>query len=123
MASRYIAKKKLLTAQSLGAAFFSPETKVENLTGIAWKVACVGVSDNVGTFYFQVRDLDEVKNEFGGWVDIAFAPVPTLADAAANFYCGVTKINATQARLGFTPGGGTPDGTCEVWVHASSAGN
>jgi hypothetical protein len=122
MANKSIAKKRLSTAQSLAASFFSEATNVENLDSIAWTVATASVTDNTGTFSFQVRDKDQTTNEFSDWIDIAFSPVPTLTSTNTTLYLFATAIEASEARLKFVAAGGTPDGTAQIWVKASRRG-
>jgi uncharacterized membrane protein len=122
MANKSVAKKRLATAQSLASAFQTEVTNVENLDTIAWTVATSSVTANSGTFAFQIRMKDATTNQTGTWIDLAFDPVPTLAGANATFNCFATQIEASEARLVFTPGGGSPNGTAEIWVKASRRG-
>ena len=122
MASKGFARKRLATAQSLATSFFSEATNVDNLDKIAWTVSTSGVTDNTGTFSFQVRDKDTTTNEFGDWIDIDFTPVPSLSDANTTMYLFATEIEASEARLKFVAAGVTPNGTAQIWVKSSRNG-
>jgi len=122
MANKNFARKRLATAQSLAANFQTEATNIDNLDKIAWTVSTAGITDNTGTFSFQVRDRDAVSNQTGDWIDCAFDPVPTLADANTTLYMIATEIEASEARLVFAAAGGTPDGTAQIWVKASRKG-
>jgi len=121
MASKYTALKRLATAQSLAADFTTAATNVQDLDVISWKIATASITDNTGTFTFQVRDKDSTSNQFGDWVDLDFSPAATLADANTTLYCEA-KIRAVEARLKFTAAGGTPNGTAQIWVNAARLG-
>lgn len=122
MANKSIAKKRLATAQSLASSFTSEATNVENLDSIAWAVSTASVTDNTGTFSFQIRDKDQTTNEFGDWIDISFDPIPTLTSTNTTLYLFASQIEASEARLKFVAAGGTPNGTAQIWVKASRKG-
>lgn len=121
MASKYVALKRLATAQSLAASFQSEATNIKDMDVIAWKISTSGITDNTGTFTAQVRDKDPVTNQFGDWITLDFTPAATLADADTTLYCEAT-VRAVEARLAFVPAGGTPNGTAQIWVNAARTG-
>lgn len=107
MASKYVFKKQLLTAQSLAADFQSAVSNIENCDKVSWSVIVSSISNNTGTFSAQVRMKDEVNNLTSSWIDIDFSPTPTLADADAQLTCLLTETCWTEARLAFTAAGVT----------------
>ncbi len=122
MANKNVAKKLLSANQSLAANFTTEPTNIENLDSIAWTISTSGVTDNGGSFSAQVRMKDAERNLVGDWIDIAFSPVPTLANVDTTIYCLATQLEATEARLKFVAVGTVPDGTAQIWVKSSRRG-
>jgi hypothetical protein len=110
---------KLVNAQSLAASFQSAAVTLATATHIGFNIDTASVTDNTGTFGVQHRIYKD-SNTYSEWADLTLSATPTLADADATMLLDIT-VPPGQVRLTFTAAGGTPDGTCTVWISGEQA--
>lgn len=123
MARKNIAVKKILTAQDLSADFQSIVTNVDYLDNVGVIIKTSGVSDNTGSFGIQVRIKNTQDDQnYSDWSDLTLNPVPTLADTDTDFNINLKQVPFSELRVVFAVAGGTPDGTCDVWLMAKQVG-
>lgn len=106
--------KRIATSQSLAANFQTSALEIEMVDNVAVLIDCNSVTDNTGTFAVQLR-IRENENLVSDWVSLTLDSVPTLSNAAAEFFINLNQLPPCELRVSFTAAGGTPDGTCEIW--------
>lgn len=112
---------KLLTDQALDADFASEVVNIRTIDNVAVVMQCDDVTDNVGTFQIEWRAFKE-PNHYSEWIELDLSGEPTLADADDLIMINLNQLPPGQIRVTFTSLGGTPDGTCTVWVTGCSVG-
>lgn len=110
--------KKLADGQSLEASFNSEVFDIKTVDNIGINISASSVTDNTGTFEIEWRVYKDA-NEFSDWAELTLSSTPTLADAAATFAVILNQLPPGQIRVKFTAAGGTPDGTCDIWISAN----
>lgn len=96
---------------------------VFTLDNVGVNVSTSGVTTNTGTFSVQHRiKKDDNPGNQSAWATLTLSSVPTLANADTTFLIDLNQVPPGELRLVFTPGGGTPNGTCDVWVSGCSLG-
>lgn len=121
MSRKSVKTKRLLNDQSLAADFSTDWINISYLDNVGFLVNCNSVTDNTGTFAVEVMCEDSNGNESEA-VALTLSATPTLADTDADFFINLNQVPATKVRLTFTAAGGTPDGTCDVFVNTKSIG-
>lgn len=111
----FIKGYQLASAQSLASDFESSAIDVKTVDNVCFLIETSSVSDNTGTFAVQVKIKKDDNNE-SGWATLSLDTTPTLANADDQFFINVNQITPCQIRIKFTAAGGTPDGTCDIWV-------
>ena len=110
---------KISDGQSLAANFQTDPVMIETADNVGlWIVVPAGITDNTGTFTVQVRAYKD-QNNFSAWADLS--TTYTLADAAATFFRKELGLPNCQIRVSFVAAGGTPDGTCDIWISATGS--
>jgi hypothetical protein len=117
---------KLTTAQSLSASFNSAVFRVKYLDNIGINIDCTGVTSNTGTFAIQHRIVKEAlpsESTFkSSWATLTLDAVPTLAGASTVFFVNLNQVPPGEIRVAFTAAGGSPNGSCDIWLSATSLG-
>lgn len=106
---------KLLTAQTLASNFSSDPIDCVKCDNYAINISTASVTDNTGSFYVDHRIYKDANNN-SDWAQLTFTTTPQLADADDVLLININQIPKGQLRLRFVAAGGTPDGTCDVWV-------
>lgn len=115
---------KLSSAQSLAANFTSNAITVYNLDNVGFNISTSSVTDNTGTFGVQHRIIKNTQDpgQFSDWADLTLSPTAILANADATLLINLNQLPPGQVRVKFTAAGGTPNGTCNIWVSGCSVG-
>jgi hypothetical protein len=121
MSRKSVKTERLYNDQSLAADFTTPWRNISYLDNVGFLINCNSVTDNTGTFSVEVQCVDSNNNESEA-VALTMSATPTLADGDADFFINLNQVPATKVRLRFTADGGTPDGTCDVFIHTKSIG-
>lgn len=107
------------SAKSLASSFTTTEFNVESVDNVGFIISTSGVTANTGTFVIQKRyQAKDNPVNVTSWANVG----STLVLANANAVAELT-INQTvpcQLRISFTPGGGSPNGTCAITMAATS---
>lgn len=120
MGRKNVAAKKLSSAQSLAASFFSPVTDTTKMDNISYIVETSGITDNTGTFTLQARNKhSDNLNDQSQWIDLVSAAALANADTAFGIDA---DIKFSETRLKFVAAGGTPNGTCNIWFQGKVVG-
>lgn len=106
---------KLSSAQSLASNFNSDPVTVKTMDNVGLLIETDSVTDNTGTFDVQVKIHKDDNNE-SGWATLTLSTTPTLADADNQFFVNLNQLPPCKLRVAFTAAGGTPDGTCDIWM-------
>lgn len=106
--------------QSLATDFESDPVTVVTATRVAFSISASAVTDNTGSFAVEHRHYHDDRH-VSSWSTLTLDAVPTLAGDAAVFLVDVS-VPPGQVRLAFTAAGGTPDGTCDIWVTGAQEG-
>lgn len=105
-----------LRPQSLAANFVTEHTDVTAHFGCVFQVVTAGVTDNTGEFVVQGTCVDDGTGAPSDWVDIEEIEIPVLANANGVRFAAMAQVPFPFLRLKFTAAGGTPDGTCKIYV-------
>jgi hypothetical protein len=122
MSRKSVKTRRIYENQSLAASFNSDWINITQLDNVGVNLACNSVTDNTGTFAIEVRLKQPDPELFSEGSTLTLSSVPTLANAAANFFINLNQLPADQFRVVFTAAGGTPDGTLEMFVHSKTMG-
>lgn len=112
---------KLATAESLAADFETAAVTVLTMDNVGINIATSGVTDNTGTFAVEHRIYKDEQN-YSAWAELTLSPAPSLASADDVLFINLNQLPPGQIRVTFTAAGGTPDGTCDVWVSGCAVG-
>lgn len=121
MSRKSVKTKRLLSSQSLADDFTSDWINISYLDNVGFLISTSNVSDNTGEFSVEVRMVDDVNNESDP-ATLTLDATPALNDTDTQFLLNLNQVPANQIRLKFTAAGGTPDGTCDVYVHTKTVG-
>lgn len=110
------------TAQSLGSAFQTLPMSVDYLDNVGIILDAKSVTTNSGNFAVQVRFKVVETGQFSNWGTLTLDVIPTLANASVAIAINLNQIPFSEFRVTFTPGGGTPNGTVDVWLSARQVG-
>lgn len=106
-----ISPYKLLDSQSLASSFQSDPVDIGWQDNVGVSIVTSGITDNTGQFSVEVT-IDGVN-----WEPIVFSPViPALSDSDTQIFCNANQLPFKKFRINFQAAGGTPDGTCDVWI-------
>ena len=110
---------KISDGQSLAADFETDPVMIETSNNVGiWIEVPTGITDNTGEFTVQVRAYKDANNA-SAWADLT--TTYTLANAAATFFRKEISLPACQIRVAFVAAGGTPDGSCDIWISATGS--
>lgn len=112
---------QLNSATSLGASFNTDPVDVKTMDNIGINISTASVTDNTGTFAVQHRVYKDANN-YSAWASLTLSTVPTLSNGNDTFFINLNQLPVGQIRVAFTAAGGTPDGTCDIWVSGNSVG-
>lgn len=114
---------RVLIAQSLAADFVGPAMDVSYFDNAFITADCTGVTDNIGTFSVEVRNVPaQGKGSPSNWGALTLDTTPTLTNADQVIQINLNQVPFSEFRLVFTAAGGTPDGVCDVWYTARQLG-
>ena len=108
-------ESKILDAESLAANFNSDPIDCVKCDNYAINISTASVTDNTGIFYVDHRIYKDANN-YSDWAELTLSSTPQLANADDVLLLNLNQIPKGQIRLRFVAAGGTPDGTCDVWV-------
>ena len=111
---------KISVDKSMGSNFETDPIKVDTADNIAFWINTSGVTDNTGDFVVQVRPYRNSVS-FGEWTDLTLSSAIQLANADINHHVNLNQLPNCQIRLKFTAAGGTPNGTCNIWISGTGA--
>lgn len=116
MRKQLLLAKKIETAKTLATSFNSDAIDVNTADNVGFFIYTDSVTDNTGNFQVQIRPYKDSTSS-GAWIDLGSAS--TLADADNSFFVVNRQLPNCQLRIAYTAAGGTPDGTCDIWVSAT----
>ena len=119
----FVRGKKLNAAQSLASDFSATSTTVLTMDNIGLIISTSSVTDNTGTFavWVRIKHSDNV-NEQSSWAKLTLSAVPTLANADDVFFINLNQLPPCELQVRFVAAGGTPDGTCDIWLSGTQIG-
>jgi hypothetical protein len=112
---------QLKNDQSLAASFQTDPVTVKYMDNVGFNISTASVTDNTGSFAVQHRIYKDANNA-SAWATLTLDTTPTLADGNDTFFVNLNQLPPGQVRIAFTAAGGTPDGTCDIWVSGCSLG-
>ena len=118
MSRQLLEPRVLESSKSLGTSFNTDPINIDTAFNVGFFIYASSVTDNTGNFQIQIRPYKDVANS-GDWINLGSAS--TLANADADFFKTQTDLPPCQVRIAFTAAGGTPDGSCDIWVSASGS--
>lgn len=126
MARKSVKSQQLESSKTLASNFTTNWVKIPYLDNVGFVINCDSVTDNTGTFAVQVRIKEKEGADANAAASAAttltLSSTPTLADADDDFFINLNQLPATEVRLSFTAAGGTPDGTCDIFMHSATVG-
>lgn len=112
--------KQLESATTLASNFTTDPVEVKLCDTIGFNIECTSVTDNTGAFYIDHRIYKDANNT-SAWAELTLSSTPSLSNADEVILINLNELPKGQVRLRFVAAGGTPDGSCNVWV--SGKGN
>lgn len=122
MSRKHVKTKKLATAQSLASSFQTEWLNVSQLDNAGFVVSTASVTDNTGIFSVEVRLVNSNTQEVSSAATLTLDSVPQLASTNTTLFININQLPADQVRLSFTPAGGTPNGTADIWINSKTVG-
>ena len=117
---------QLADAQSLAAAFNSSAFRVKFLDNVCFNVETSGVTVNEGTFAVEHRIVKDIRPVspvmYSAWAELTLSSIPTLGGADQTFMISLNQVPPGELRIKFASPGGSANGTCDIWVSATSLG-
>ena len=102
--------KKITDTQTLAANFNSDEYVITHLDNVGIMIVCGSVTDNTGEFKVEGYVKGPIFEE------LTVSPLVQLNDADQNFLLNLNQLPFEKIRITFTAAGGTPDGSCDIYV-------
>lgn len=122
MANNIIKGYALKRGQSLAASFQLTELiNIRTIDRLFINIATTGVTDNTGEFFVQSRIVQD-DNNYSAWSTLDLTPEAVLNNANANMTLILDPPPVGQIRITFVAAGGTPNGSCDIWVSGASTG-
>jgi len=106
---------------SLAASFNTDPVTVKTMDNVGFVISTASVTDNTGTFEIEYRVFKD-ENNYSEWATLTLSTTPTLANGNDQFFINLNQLPVGQVRVAFTAAGGTPNGTCDIWVSGNSVG-
>lgn len=102
---------KLVDQEGLDTNFTSPIVNIQYQDNVGVQIVTNGVTDNTGQFSIQATINSE------DWETLTLSPViDPLANANTKILVNLNQLPFVAIRVVFEAAGGTPDGTCDVYV-------
>jgi hypothetical protein len=108
--------------ESLAASFTTTPFTNSQVDNVGFMIGTSAVTDNTGTFAVEWRGFKENPDTSTPWVTLTLDTTVQLNNADDNILVNLNQLPPGQVRLSFTPAGGTPDGTANIWVTGNALG-